>query len=124
MIDWKKDLKLTDAWRTGGSEPWLSRATYEFDKGVAKELDIYKEGVNHYRMTINFHRAEDGFDVKLYGVFDSGSFKEILSNDKVKTFVEDLIYEMKVEERKREYIAGVLERHKGQINRIERMGQM
>lgn len=124
MIDWKKDLKLTDAWRTGGSEPWLSRATYEFDKGVAKELDIYKEGVSHYRMTINFHRAKNRFDVKLYVVFDSGSFKEILSNDKVKTFVDDLIYEMKVEERKREYIAGVLERHKGQINRIERMGQM
>lgn len=124
MIDWKKDLKLTDAWRTGGSEPWLSRATYEFDKGVAKELDIYKEGVNHYRMTINFHRDEDRFDIKLYGVFDSGSFKEILSNNKVKTFVENLIYEMKVEERKKEYIASVLERHKGQINRIERMGQM
>lgn len=121
MIDWKKDLKLTDAWRTGGSEPWLSRATYEFDKGVAKELDIYKEGVNHYRMTINFHRDKDTFDVKLYGVFDSGSFKEIFSNDTVKDFVKYLIYEMKVEERKRDYIAGVLERHKNQIGRIGQM---
>lgn len=109
-INPKKDLRLVDAWRSGGFNSNMYRATYEFDKYIAKELDIYKESVDKYKMTVNFN--PDGCDIKVYEIFSSGAFKEILPNDKVADLVKLMLYEAEVERKKKDYVEGLLTRHK------------